>query len=251
METTNKTIEATFVEQLIYGLCHDMGAPARHAVEFSNLLIQSNDNLKLEHKHHHWLSHIRDGGQKIQTMLSSLTTMARLSSPSDNVRPLDLKAMFDHTVKSQIQHLHIELCDVELTTNANWPDIHGHQVHWHTLFSCLISNALLYHPKTSAHRIRLDVQCERQGSAVAMSVQDNGLGVDAKHIPDLVRPFKRLSTQSSTPGMGMGLTYCHYIAQLNGANLRFQTAPLGGLQVIYIQPVNDNTSANKDILESG
>jgi len=62
-------------------------------------------------------------------------------------------------------------------------------------------------------------------------VEDNGIGVTENLWPVLTTPFKRMQSDTDYPGIGMGLTYCDRIAELNGTDLTFGLSALGGLAV--------------------
>ena len=230
-------VSAHFVEELIRGINHDIGAPARHIAHFSQMLTEQTKGIALENKHGQWLNLIHDSGQQIQTMLTSLTQLSLLSKRAHQVSTLDLRALFDSQFTLQQSRSTTQEIPATLSTNDHWPRLVACELHWQTLFACLLENAFKFQPQDTGHLVEIIVRCETTETALCFSIEDNGLGVKESQQADLVRPFKRMHDPEHYPGLGMGLAYCNFIAELNQGSLSFATASLGGLQVIYQQPL--------------
>jgi light-regulated signal transduction histidine kinase (bacteriophytochrome) len=127
--------------------------------------------------------------------------------------------------------------DIAIALEGAWPEVVGRLDHWQMLLHQLIANAVLYHPKDDQHKKQVSICCDSNNHTVQLTVTDNGLGVSEQMLCAITRPFKRLHTQEDYPGAGMGLSYCDYIAQLNGGVLAFAHADSGGLRVSYSQPL--------------
>ena len=78
------------------------------------------------------------------------------------------------------------------------------------LFQNLIGNALKYARKGEAPRIHIAAQ--QKGGEWDFSVQDNGIGIEAKHLSTIFTPFKRLHGPER-PGSGLGLAICQRIVE--------------------------------------
>lgn len=76
----------------------------------------------------------------------------------------------------------------------------------------LLSNAVKYSPRGGD----VVVQAEPRDSHVKCSVSDNGLGIPARHVDQLFRPFFRLERDrtSGVPGTGLGLTIVKNLVEL-------------------------------------
>lgn len=94
-----------------------------------------------------------------------------------------------------------------------------------TLLSRLLDNLLenaLHH--TDAGEIKVSVEAVAGG--LRLSVQDQGVGVEAKHLARLTTPFYRTTTKSG--GVGLGLAVVQHIASAHGASLSFDNViPVG------------------------
>lgn len=233
-----KQLESQFIQHLIRGICHDVGAPARHIVQFSQMLTDSSVGSTLEDKHKHWLSILNNSGRQLQSMLAGLETLTHLSNCAEKTSELDLRAIFDQALSTQ-QNKIVAGNSVTITINESWPRIIGSQELWQTLFNQLLANALTFQPKNLHHTIELHILCTIENSALKFVLEDNGIGANEHQKNEMLKAFKQLHAKDEYPGLGLGLTYCEYAAILNGGHLSFQDSPLGGLRVIYSQPMTD------------
>lgn len=78
------------------------------------------------------------------------------------------------------------------------------------LFQNLIGNAMKYVQDGVKPRIHVSVQ--RDDGMWHFSVEDNGVGIDAKHLNMIFMPFNRLHGQKYS-GSGLGLAICQRIVE--------------------------------------
>lgn len=233
-DTSMKTVSTEFVDRLVRGICHDMGAPTRHIVQFSQMLNNSPKGKVEPEKQLKWLSFINDSGLKAQEMLSSLSKLSMISS-SQATESLNLRFVFEQVVDNLKLNNMEQWKTVELTVNEQWPVVEGVRSHWQLLFTYLLQNAVLFQPKDADHSVFINVQLNKHNDMVYLEVDDNGIGLTEYQMAEATKPFKRFNPVEDYDGIGMGLTYCDYISQLNNGSIDFKQSELGGLKVTYRQ----------------
>lgn len=229
-----KTVSNEFVDRLVRGICHDLGAPTRHIVQFSQMLNCGQKGMLESEKQLKWLSFINDSGMKTQKMLSSLNQLSLISS-SLLPESINLEYVFGEVLDNLKLNNRERWQGVQITASDKWPIVDGIKSHWQMLFRYLLENAVLFHPKDETHKIKINVKCVQSDAVVFLIVEDNGIGLTESQFPDATKPFKRFNHVEEYEGVGMGLTYCDYISQLNNASIEFGHSELGGLQVTYRQ----------------
>ena len=72
----------------------------------------------------------------------------------------------------------------------------------------------------------VQVHWRERGTDLALSVIDQGLGIDAKHLPRLTERFYRVddSRNSATGGTGLGLAIVKHVVASHGARLEIDSA---------------------------
>ena len=222
------------MQQLVYGISHDMGAPLRAVVQFSQLLEKRLDS-RLDEKERYWLQLVQENGEKGQAMIEALLRYSRLNNPHKNVNLL-LDDVVHSTIETCVRKCPLSeyACARDIKIISTLPEIQGCKDHWYLFFNCIISNALLYQPvKSENHTLKVRIHSEAKNGQTHITIEDNGIGVPESQRSDLTRPFMRGQSKEDYPGIGMGLCYCERIAQLHGGRLHFSDSQLGGLRVIY------------------
>lgn len=89
------------------------------------------------------------------------------------------------------------------------------------------------------HADTIQVTAARRGNLLDITVDDDGPGIPASAREDVFRPFFRLDTSrnSSTGGVGLGLTIARDVARSHGGDIILNDSPLGGLRVLIRLPV--------------
>ncbi len=92
----------------------------------------------------------------------------------------------------------------------------------HSAFSNLVMNAIRYSPAGSSIEVTWRVGAEGEG---IFSVEDQGLGIDAKHIPFITQRFYRVDSarNQSKSGTGLGLAIVKHVLQRHGARLEIDS----------------------------
>ena len=106
----------------------------------------------------------------------------------------------------------------------------------------LLNNAAKYTPKGG--HVRLTVA--RDGADVAISVRDNGIGIEAGHLPDLFRMFSQITPalDRAQGGLGIGLALVHGLAELHEGSISAHSAGLGkGSEFVLRLPCLDDAHA--------
>lgn len=90
-------------------------------------------------------------------------------------------------------------------------------------FANLVVNAVNYSPDGG----KIIISVNRAGGVLEVSVKDNGVGIDPKHIPRLTERFYRVDPSRSvlTGGTGLGLAIVRHILLRHDAQLRINSMP--------------------------
>lgn len=115
---------------------------------------------------------------------------------------------------------------ISLTQHIPEESIQGLEFAIFLLLRNLISNAILYAPQGG----RVEVNVERHGQDVILTVDDSGKGIPVEAREHAFERFNRLGQQGSE-GVGLGLSIVAQIVELHDADIQLLDSPLGGLRV--------------------
>lgn len=231
---SHSCVSKLFVEKLIYGITHDLGACSRQMHQFSQL-ISKQEALQELPKISSWLEYLSISSQDLQAKILALTNLQAISRADTQSTYTDLKFFINahlEKLSSQFNNSDLILDSEDISANINVE-------HWNYLITALLQNALTFTQNDQAKsKTKIKIQLTLKGSLIVLSVEDNGIGVRESNLDELGRPFKRFCGKDEYPGLGVGLTICWYIAELNSGNLHFESSDMGGLKVVYQQPMN-------------
>ena len=107
----------------------------------------------------------------------------------------------------------------------------------------LLSNAARHSPQASVIRM----SAVREGIHVAVSVADEGRGVEAERLPHLFRKFTRIDGDdrgSGVPGSGLGFAICKGIVEAHGGRIWAESEGLGmGARFTFTIPTVEETGS--------
>ena len=224
------------IQNLLYGVSHDLGAPLRAVVQFSELLQKRIDD-RLDEREHYWLQLIHDSGTKGQNIVESLQRYARLLSNTSDPVEFEWGELLAEVLEQETkkwQRLHPNRTKPSYQIETALPHMVGLKEHWQQFLREVINNALLYQPVDHPdHTPQLRFSATDDAGGKRIVIEDNGIGVSEEQLTQLSKPFMRGQCEEDYPGVGMGLSLCACIAQRHGGNLSFGLSSIGGLAVIY------------------
>ena len=100
-------------------------------------------------------------------------------------------------------------------------DLIGSDMEIASAFSNLITNAIKYTPKGGI----ITIGWHEDGDHAYFAVQDNGIGINPKHLPRLTERFYRVDSARSrqTGGTGLGLAIVKHVLMQHGAHLEISS----------------------------
>ena len=220
------------LKHLIDDFSHDIGAPLRAVVHFSQILIEETSD-RLEEEERYWLQLILQSGEKTQSMMNALKRYVSIERSDDDAK-VSLRLVLNDVLAQK--EATIEALSGQVEVTGEWPEVAGSRDHWFVLFDSLIDNGLKFRDKNEDKPPLLKIHSLPTDCELQISVEDNGFGVSESHWSVISKPFKRLYPMKDFPGLGMGLCYCDRIAEVYGGELIFGNASLGGLSVTFIKP---------------
>lgn len=231
-KTVNASETDSGVQKMVFGISHDMSAPLRSVVQFSQLL-KNRVGDKLDEKEIYWLQLIEEGGIQAQKMIDALLCYSRLSTNRQPDTTFQLNKPLEDTIAT-LDGL-IQQQSASINFEGEWPEYTGCEEHMALFFNYLIHNALLYQPKEKDHKPLINISCTQTNGKLQIRIEDNGIGVQETLHSAITTPFKRMQSNADYAGIGMGLTYCERISELNGASMKIEKSSLGGLAVVYTE----------------
>jgi signal transduction histidine kinase len=164
------------------------------------------------------LERVQDRALELRQIVEMLLFLARAdaeSSPPPR-EPLCLRAWVQNYLARWSAHPRAADLKLELPADDSL-DVETNQPLLSQLVDNLLENACKYSLPGSAVTVKL----RREGSAVALAVEDAGSGIPGEDLPHLFEPFYRsaASRRQGVAGVGLGLAIARRIAGALGGSL--------------------------------
>ncbi|NVN98972.1 MAG: GHKL domain-containing protein [Geobacteraceae bacterium] len=205
-ERTAELLSAkTELEAFAYTVSHDLQAPARHVIGYSDIISQNHlDELTEESRHH--LLRIKKAGEKMRDMITHLLALSNLNQKkltciNNNLSTL-CRTIFTELEESSPERSVKILIQEELFIDAD-------PVLLEIAIRNLMDNAWKFTAKTSAPLIEIGYTVKNDKNCYF--VKDNGCGFNMQYSDKLFLPFHKLHSEKDYEGIGIGLATVYRI----------------------------------------
>lgn len=214
------------LERFAYIASHDLKEPLRNISGFSRLIDRSLKDVD-KPRVKEYLSFVKSNALQMHSLIedvleySRLTKGSRLEKVDANKILDDVKASLDPIIKEK---------NVLLTVDP-LPEMISNKTQLFQVFKNLIENGIKYNESAE---IKIKVGYEKKDGQHCLSVQDNGIGIEAEYQSQVFEMFKRLHNRSEYQGSGLGLAIVKKIVEGLQGDIKLESSPGYG-SVFYLE----------------
>jgi signal transduction histidine kinase len=208
-EELEKYIESNSqLENFAYIASHDLKAPIRTIVSFSQLL-QRNLKNTIDDNSKEYLDFVISASKNMKQLIEDLLEYSRIDSVKLNpeiVNINDLLFMIQYELKSTIEEKKpiIILNNIPEAIAADYTKLKQ-------VFQNLITNAIKFHKKDEFPKI--EISCKDENEFWKFTVKDSGIGIKPAYFERIFVLFQKLHTNKEYEGTGLGLAICKKIIE--------------------------------------
>lgn len=233
VESELKEVSTQF-QDFLYIVSHDLNAPMRKILAFSERLVTVCGD-GLNEKGRHYLNRMSVAAQNLQVLLEGILTISRVPRMRSDPRRVDLNEVIGRIATEFAGRLEESGAQLE---HDELPAVHASGEQVEMLLRNLVDNALKFaDPERKPHIEVRVVPEESPGSMVCIEVRDNGLGFEPRFNDDVFRVFQRLHPPEQYEGNGIGLTVCRAIVRVHGGEISAEAEPGEGTRIRFTLPV--------------
>lgn len=201
---------------------HHLQEPLRTIASYAQLLRKRLKG-RLEGDTAEFLDFMVSGSNEMKELLQDLQRYTALQQGELPDVQVDLIAIAAK-VMVELKRL-VDSSGAEVIVGA-LPRVRGDAGQLQILLRQLIENAVTY--RSPLRPPRVTISSERRGAVWAISVRDNGIGIDARFHERIFRVFERLHPRHQFPGTGIGLAMCRKIVERHGGRIDCRTEQAEG-----------------------
>jgi two-component system sensor histidine kinase KdpD len=218
---------------LMSAVSHDLKTPLASIMASVTSLLDKDIHWD-EETQRDFLQGIYDEAERLDRLVGNLLDMSRIEGGA--LHPQKDWYSIDEIVQTVVQRLEPRLAGHTLAVDVA-PDLPMVLLDYSEIdqvLTNLVENALKYTPRGTSIRIT----ARQVEDHLEVSVEDNGPGVPAEHLPKLFDKFYRAGKRTGTSGTGLGLAITKGFVEAHGGTIRAANRPEGGLRVTFTLPVS-------------
>lgn len=230
LKTTQELARSNLdLEQFAYVASHDLQEPLR-AVAGCVQILRKRYHGQLEGRADELIDHAVDGVNRMQTLIDDLLSYSRVSTRGKAFTPCDCNQVLDLV----LANLEVAVKESRaVVTREYLPVVKVDAAQLTHLLQNLLSNAIKFH---GSQPPRIHVAARRGPGQWVISVQDNGIGMEAEYFDRIFIIFQRLHTRNEYPGTGIGLAVCKKIVERHGGRMWVESQPGQGSTFFFTLP---------------
>ena len=226
LEASNKELES-----FAYSVSHDLRAPLRHVVGFSELL-QRHASSVLDDKSRRYMQTILESAKRMGNLIDDLLGFSRIGRAETKKTAVNL----DQLVREVVAELGQETNGRDIAWKIGaLPACYGDRSMLKVVLVNLVSNAVKFTRMRKPAKIEIGC-AERKENQVEVFVRDNGAGFDMQYVNKLFGVFQRLHRSEDFEGTGIGLATAQRIIHRHGGQMRAEGAVDQGASFYFSLP---------------
>jgi signal transduction histidine kinase len=235
LEATNKDLES-----FAYSVSHDLRAPLRHLVGYSELLQKEASSL-LDDKSRRYMQTILQSAKRMGNLIDDLLAFSRVGRAETQNSLVNLEQL----VKEVVAELRQETNSREIAWKVGaLPVCYGDRSMLKLVLVNLVSNAVKFTRMRTRAEIEIGCVDGKNKHEVEVFVKDNGAGFDMHYVDKLFGVFQRLHLAEQFEGNGIGLATVQRIIHRHGGKVRAEGTVDQGATFYFSLPKQD--AAGKD-----
>jgi PAS domain S-box-containing protein len=206
LDSINRELEA-----FTYSVSHDLRAPLRHMVGYTELLQKSASSV-LDAKSRQYTTTILEAAKRMGTLIDDLLAFSRVGRAEMQKTMVSLEQL----VEEALSEVRPETAGRDIAwTIGPLPAVYGDRSMLRLALVNLISNAV----KFTGTRLQAQIEIGStpgKADGTVVFVRDNGVGFDMKYANKLFGVFQRLHRAEEFEGTGIGLASVQRIVHRHG-----------------------------------
>ena len=206
------------LEAFSYAVSHDLQAPVRHILAYSQILLDELAADLPEAALHH-LHRINRSGENMRNLITHLLTLSRIGMQQKVENSVDIGSIAGDILRELAENDPERVVVVRIQEGLSAT---GDRSLLSIAIRNLLENAWKYSRNAEAPLIEVG---KKESAESAFFVRDNGCGFDMAYAERLFMPFQRLHSVDQFEGSGIGLATVFRIISRHGGRIWAESQP--------------------------
>jgi two-component system, cell cycle sensor histidine kinase DivJ len=219
-------------------MSHELRTPLNVIIGFSEMLTKEESMVLDAARRHSYAQLINESGRHLLSVVNGILDMSKIDSGNFEITPEPFAPGQTVATCCDLMALKAGEAGIELVRRIapGLPEINADKRAFSQILINLLSNAIKFTNRGG----RVTVSAAHEGTAIAVAVEDNGVGIGADDLPHLGDPFfqARASYDRRHDGAGLGLSIVKGLVDLHGGALDIRSDPSIGTTVTVRLPLD-------------
>ncbi|MBL7870069.1 MAG: GHKL domain-containing protein [Cyclobacteriaceae bacterium] len=193
LEKTNKELD-----RFIYSVSHDLSAPIKSIQGLINLTRME----QLSKDSQHYLTLIEQSIKRQNQFIAEIIEFGRNSRTQVQMEFVNIEKLINNIIEDLKYSEHYSNTEINVHIAAEVKMIECDKIRMKIILNNLLSNAIKFKSKYKERHL-VSITVFKTETGFGLTVEDNGIGIDSKHLDRLFTMFYRATDQQ--PGSGIGL----------------------------------------------
>ena len=224
-------------------MSHELRTPLNAIIGYADFMLAGHFGRIENPKQSEYIKDIHDSGLHLLALITDVLDVSKIEAGKEELEmtSIDISQLMKTSLQKIRHQAESKNISLSCTCPPDMPAIEGDERRLVQVFINLLSNAVKFTDNNGD--VVFNVEKEHDGDLV-FRVSDNGIGIPADKIHEVVKPFEQSVDSLSTPreGTGLGLALCTSLLKLHGASMKIESEPGQGTVVAVHFPSN---SSNK------
>jgi len=205
-------------------MSHELRTPLNGILGLSDVLLNETPNGPQKRK----LSLIQDSGNTLLTLLNDILDISKIEADGIKLEQIevDLQAMLQKSFAFWKPVADKSLIKLSFQKQKGLPThIVADPTRMRQCINNLINNALKFTPQNGQVTVTATGQHVKDQYALAISIQDSGIGISRENLPNLFNQFQQANQETTRKfgGTGLGLVITRKLSRLMGGDVTVQS----------------------------
>lgn len=231
LRTLNERLYESYkeMESFSYSVSHDLRAPLRHTIGFSQKLKRVSYD-KINDEGRRAIDKIITAAEHMSKLIDDLLHFSHIGRSDLTMIPVNMN-QFINTIIGEL--------DIPKERNINWkisrlPEVKADPVFLALAINNLLSNAVKYTSKNEVTVI--EIKYAEEDFDYVFEIKDNGVGFDMQYADKLFGVFQRLHSSGEFEGTGIGLAIASKVIQKHGGRMWAESEEGKGASFYFTLP---------------
>jgi len=184
------------LNNIVYKVSHDLKAPLHSVKGLINIMRLESDL----QSHYSYLNLIEERIQKLETFIADILSHSRNLNVGVQLSEIEVAPLIEQCFNQIAYHSNYK--HIEKILDIGVERIYTDEIRMYEIMRNLVANAVIYSCPAKRESF-VKVSVHKKGQAIQIDVQDNGLGIDQKHIDRIFQMFYRANAEIEGTGIGL------------------------------------------------